>query len=123
MLKILLDEEYGYKYYYVTAECSQEQLQTAWDAEKFKGCFYFDALGFFKKYKIPYTARPCTYGFHPLYGTGRFILKEGFENNDMVGGLEETPQCWESAKGVPFNCYIHLHDDDDSGISFAERVM
>lgn len=120
---ILLDEEYGYKLYIVKAQCTQEELQSAWDKQKSKGCFYFDALGFFKKHKIKFSARPCTYGFHPLYGTGRFVLIEGFEDNAEVGELHETPQCWESAKGLKIDCYIHLAHDDDSGISFTSKTL
>ncbi len=122
-LTILLEEEYGYKYFLLNAQCTKEELASVWDKQKSKGCFYFDALGFFRKHKIPFTARPCTYGDHPFYGTGRFVLKEGVEDNDMVGSMYDTPQCWESAKGLEIDCFIHLAHDDDSGISFTSKTL
>ena len=122
-ITILLDEEYGYKLYLLKALCTKEELQSAWDKQKSKGCFYFDALGFFRKHKIKFSARPVDGGTHPLYGVGMFVLKEGFEGNDEVGDMYDTPQCWESTRGMKIDCSIHLHDDDDSGMLFSERTL
>ena len=122
-MRIMLDEEYGYKLYLIDAQCTKEELQSAWDKQKSKGCFYFDALGFFRKSKIKFKARPLDCGTHPLYGDGMFVLKQDFENNDEVGDLYNSPQCWESTKGMKIDCSIHLHDDDDSGILFSEREL
>ena len=122
-ITILLDEEYGYKLYILKAQCTVEELQSAWDKQKSKGCFYFDSLGFFRKHKIKFSARPVHFGEHPLYGTGMFVLKKGFEDNDEVGDVQGSPACWESVKGMKIDCSIHLHDDDDSGILFSERTL
>lgn len=122
-IKILLDEEYGYRLYIVTAKCTTAELQAVWDKQKSKGCFYFDSLGFFRKHKIDISYRGVHFGEHPKHGIGMYILKPGFEDNDEVGDVEDTPLAYTPVKGIKINVSMHLHDDDDSGILIQDRTL
>ena len=114
-MKILLDEEYGYKMYLVIADCTKEELQAKWDSFPNKSQFYGSALGFFRKAEIPHTSRPLDFCEDWV-----LVLKEGIEDNDHI---YDSSSYWESANGVVTVCSIHLHEYDDSSISFTSRTL
>lgn len=120
---IYLDEEWGYKIYLLVAEISATDLKRVWDKvreEKGEDFFYGSALSFFRENGIKFTAKELEFGEHPYYGTGRYILKPGFENHSEALSVENTPGAYTSVKGFTADVSMHIHDWDDSAMSIRK---
>lgn len=114
---IYLEEEYGYKIFLVFCPLSKEELSQRWESFESKGVFYFSALNFFKGID-GVIALPIVFDDHPMYGEGMFVLKQEYLS---VDDKYSTMSFYEPLKGKKVDCYIHLHEDDDSCLVFGER--
>jgi hypothetical protein len=120
---LFVSEEYGYNQYLITISGITIKEFLEYAATIAVEEFYFSSYGFFKelqeKLDCSIKGREIVWGNHPLYGQGRFILKD--EHSEDEGYEPEThPEFFTTFK---YDAYTHMHEKDDSYIQVGDETF
>ena len=129
MIKIWVDEEYGYREYVVLVKNLELKEFLGFCKGMNAESFFFHSFGLFKALttkfpQVEYSFLGIDFGEHPLFGRGGFMVKDEHATDDLKFAedvsMHSHPGFFEPMP-KRFPIYMHMHMNDDSFIRVGEE--